>query len=138
MRKNVLYIYYFIVLTSLSFYNPFGLISSKTSKSLFYIICFIALFYSIRRGIILRNVKYPKTAYTMLLGGIAFSIIMTLRFQEQSFNTTIISTLPYLLAYSTLYIYMKLNISKDKLERAIWIFCYISMGIYIILNSATL
>ena len=53
-------------------------------------------------------------------------------FQNQSFLTSLIATLPYLFGYITFYILMKLNIPTIKIEKAIWTFCYISMGIYII------
>lgn len=132
MGKQSLRLYIIIVLASLSFYNPFGLISPQVGKFLFYLICLIALFYAKRRGIPLKCISYPKTVYKMLLGGIAFSIIMVKFFQDQSLKTTIIATLPYIFAYLTFYVFMKLNIPKKQLERMIWIFCYISMCIYII------
>ncbi len=132
MGKRNLYVYVFIVLTSLSFYNPFGLISPQIGKFLFYLIFIVALFYAKRQGIILKHNCYPRKAYKMLLGGIAISVVMATLFQDQSFKTSAIATLPYFFAYSTFFIFMKLNIPKEQLERMIWIFCYISMGIYII------
>lgn len=132
MGKQSMHLYILIILASLSFYNPFGLISPQVGKFLFYSICLVALFYARRRGIILRRNCYPRTTYKMLLGGIAFSIVMVMLFQDQSLKTTIIVTLPYLFAYSTFFVFMKLNIPKKQLERMIWIFCYISMGIYIV------
>lgn len=132
MRKQSLLLYFFIVLASLSFYNPFGLISPQVGKFLFYFICFVALLYAKHRGITLKRSNYPKTAYKILLCSIAFSIVMVTLFQDQSLKTTIIATLPYLFAYLTFYVFMKLNIPKKQLERMIWIFCYISMGVYIV------
>lgn len=131
-QKRNIYIYVFIVLTSLSFYNPFGLISPQLGKFLFYFVCLVALMLANKQGVILRRVKYPRAAYKMLIGGIAFSIVMVVLFQKQSLKTTVIATLPYLFAYSTFYVFMKLNIPKERIERIIWIFCYVSMGVYIV------
>lgn len=132
MGKQSLRLYIIIVLASLSFYNPFGLISPQIGKFLFYLICLVALLYAKRQGITLKRISYPKTAYKMLLGSIAFSIVMVMLFQDQSLKTTIIVTLPYFLAYLTFFVLMKLNIPKKQLERIIWIFCYVSMGVYIV------
>lgn len=131
-QKRNIRLYALIVLTSLSFYNPFGLVSAQAGKFLFYAVCLIALVMARRHGISLRRVKYPRTAYKMLMGGMAFSIVMVLLFQKQSLKTTVIATLPYLFAYSTFYVLLKLNIPKERIERIIWIFCYVSMGVYIV------
>jgi hypothetical protein len=131
LKRNIR-IYVLIVLASLSFYNPLGLVSPQVGKFAFYLVCLIALWHANKHGVSLKRVKFPWTAYKMLFGGIAFSIVMAVLFQEQSLKTTIIATLPYLFAYSTFYVFMKLNIPKERIERIIWIFCYVSMGVYIV------
>ncbi len=131
-QKRNIRLYVLIVLASLSFYNPFGIISAQLGKFMFYAVCLIALVIASRQGISLRRVRYPRTAYMMLMFGIAFSIVMVVLFQKQSLKTTVIATLPYIFAYSTFYVLMKLNIPKERIERIIWIFCYVSMGVYIV------
>lgn len=126
------YLYILIVLSSLTFYNPFGIISPQFGKLIFYSICIISLIYAYRNGINLQKVRYPKVAYKMLITGILLSIIMVVVFQNQSLYVTFIATLPYLFGYLVFYILMKFNIPKKKIERAIWIFCFIGMGVYII------
>lgn len=126
------YLYILIVLSSLTFYNPFGIISTQTGKFIFYFICLLSLFYAYKNGINLQKVKYPRTAYKMLIIGILLSTLMAVAFQSQSLYITIIATLPYLLGYSVFYTLMKFNIPKEKIEHAIWIFCFIGMGTYII------
>lgn len=126
------YLYILIVLSSLTFYNPFGIIQPQYGKLLFYSICMISLIYAYKNGINIRKVKYPKVAYIILISGIIFSSFMALFFHEQSFMTSFIAIIPYLLGYLVFYILMKFNIPKEKIEKAIWIFCFISMGIYII------
>lgn len=57
---------------------------------------------------------------------------MAMLFHEQSFKMSFIAIMPYLLSYLVFYILMKFNIPKEKIEKAIWGFCIISMVIYII------
>lgn len=125
-------LYVLIVLSSLTFYNPFGLISPQLGKFLFYFFCTVGLIYANKNGISLKRINYPKTAYRMLIGGILVSILMATMFQEQSLKTTLISTLPHIFGYLTFYTLMKLNIPKERIEHAIWIFCFISMAAYVI------
>ncbi len=131
-NKFSYYIYIFIILSSLSFYNPFGLISPQLSKLLFYLACILGIIYAIKNGINLNKVDYPRSAYRVILIGIIISIFMATIFQKQSFETTAIATLPYFFAYSLLYTLLKFNIPKPKIEHAIWFFCFMGMGIYII------
>lgn len=119
-------------MSSLSFYNPFGLISPQLSKLFFYLACILGLIYAIKNGINLNKVDYPRYAYKIILIGIVISIFMATIFQKQSFETTAIATLPYLFAYSLLYILLKFNIPKPQIEYAIWFFCFMGMGIYTI------
>lgn len=64
--------------------------------------------------------------------GITLSALITPIFHEQSLKISLIAILPTILGYSIFYFLMKVNIPKEKIERIIWIFCFISMGIYII------
>lgn len=132
MNRSFFILYILIVLSSLSFFNPLGLIPSIISKFIYYVLCLIGLFYSLRRGKNLKHIVYPRSLYRMIIFGIIMSIFMASFFQNQSFLTSLIATLPYLFGYITFYILMKLNIPTIKIEKAIWTFCYISMGIYII------
>lgn len=125
-------LYFLLVLSSLTFYNPFGIISPQLGKLIYYSICIISLIYAYKIGINLKKIKYPKVAYKILICGIIFSSFMATFFHEQSFKTSFIAIIPYLFGYLVFYILMKFNIPKEKIEKAIWVFCFISMGIYII------
>lgn len=125
-------LYFLIVLSSLIFYNPFGIIPPQYGKLLFYLICFISLIYAYKNGINLRKIKYPKVAYKILISGIIFSSFMASFFHEQSFMTSFIAIIPYILGFLVFYILMKFNLPKEKIEKAIWTFCIISMITYII------
>lgn len=132
MNRSFFILYILIVLSSLSFFNPLGLIPSIISKFIYYVLCLIGLFYSLRRGKNLKHIVYPRSLYRMIIFGIIMSIFMASFFQNQSFLISLIATLPYLFGYITFYILMKLNVPTIKIEKVIWTFCYISMGIYII------
>ena len=129
---NRLYFYILIVLSSLNFYNPFGIISDKMGKLLFYFICFISLIYAKKIGVNSKIVGYPKRAYKLLILGILISIIMGTLYHDQSLSVTFVATLPYLFGYLVFYILIKFNIPKGKILNAIWIFCFIGMGTYLI------
>ena len=129
-RKYILYI--LIVLSSMTFYNPFGIIPNQLGKFIFYFVCIIALIYAYNIKSSLSKTDYPRHAYKILILGIIFSTFMASAFHEQSLIVSFIATLHYLFGYSVFYILMKFNIPKEKIEKAIWIFCFISMGIYLI------
>lgn len=131
-KKKAYYIFIFIILSSLSFYNPLGLISSQLSKLISYIVFLVGLMFAIRKGVSLKSLKYPRVTYRVLLIGIIFSTFMPMFFHDQSLSVTVIATLPYLTGYSVFYILMKLDIPKEKILHAIFIFCFLGMGFYII------
>ena len=114
-KKKAYYIFILIILSSLSFYNPFGLISSQLSKLIFYIVFIVGFIFAVRKGICLKSLNYPKIAYRVLLIGILCSTFMPMFFHDQSLSVTVIATLPYLTGYSVFYILMKLDISKVKI-----------------------
>lgn len=132
MKKIKYYLYILIVLSSLTFYNPLGVIPTQLGKFIFYFICLFSIFYAYKNGINLQKVRYPRLSYKILIIGILLSIFMTVSFQNQSFKVTFIATLPYLLGYFMFYVLMKFNIPKEKIEHAIWIFCFLGMSIYLI------
>lgn len=130
--KRKYFLYIIIVLSSLTFYNPFGIIPGQLGKFIFYLVCVIALIYAYNIKFSLSKIDYPRRAYKILMVGIMFSAFMASTFHEQSLKVSFITILHYLFGYSVFYILMKFNIPKEKIEKAIWIFCFISMGIYII------
>lgn len=130
--KKTLYIYILIILSSLTFYNPFGLIPIQFGKFIFYILCIIALIYAYKTKFSLNKINYPRLTYKILLLSILFSALMASHFHDQSLKVSFIAILPTIFGFSVFYFLMKVNIPKEKIERIIWIFCFISMGIYII------
>lgn len=126
------YIYLFSVLASVSFFNPLGLITPQTGKFFFYLAGLIGFIIAIRKGINTTNIKYPRTAYKLILIGIIFSILMVYLYQKQSFTITVMTTIPYIVSYLFFYILLKLNISPERIKKTIWILCFCGIGIYFI------
>ncbi|WP_147399963.1 hypothetical protein [Phocaeicola plebeius] len=130
-------IYILILLSSLSFYNPMGLISQTTSKLLFYIIFLYALFVAIKRKSYHNTTIYPKYPYLLILSGFITATFNAQLIHEQNILTSFIAILPYFFSYLSFYILFKFDIPKDKIRKIIFTFCFISMAIYIV-NYLTL
>ena len=130
--NNKIHLYILIILASLSFYNPLGLVPPLFGKLFFYLISLTAIVVALRQRLSLYDINFPKGAYTMLMWGLLTSIIMVTFFQHQTFLTTIVATLPYLFAYSLFYVLMKLNIPKKQIEKCLWAFCLIGMVVYLV------
>ena len=131
MSTFVLYV--IMVLSSVSFFNPFGLINAQLMKlitySTFIISLAIAEICPRKRNL---SKDFPKKTYVFLVLGIMFSMVMVMLFQEQSFSDTVVATIYYILPYSTLYILIKYNISSYKIIRFIKCLCIISMIVYVV------
>lgn len=132
-RKNkyTFHIVLLIYLAGQNFFNPLGILSQQMGKLLFYISFLIGLIYAIQNGINLKKIKYPRLSYQMLVGGMIGSIFMAYFFQEQSFTTTFISTIPYLISYAYFYILLKFNVEKGKIEKLFQWLTIISAFMYV-------
>ena len=133
MKNRKLY-YWLIVLIYFSahnFFNPLDMVDEKVSKFFFYALTTIGLIVALR----LKNsseIRYPHKAYRMLLGGILTSIVMATNFHNQSFNISVITTLPYLFAYLYFYILCKFKIPIDEIEQMLKILTICSIVMYLI------
>lgn len=128
--KNKLWIFILIVLSSLSFYNPLGLVSPQFGKLVFYALSFYAILLALRNGYSLNRLDYPHRAYKLLMLGFLSSIFMVVLFQEQSFSVTLTATLQFIFSYSLFYVLMRFSIPKESVERALLAFGIIGMCIY--------
>lgn len=130
-------IYILIILSSLSFYNPMGLINQTTNKFIFYIICLYALFIAIKSKSYYNTAIYPKYSYILILSGFITAIFNAQLIHNQDIIISFIAILPYLFSYLSFYILLKFNIPRERIHKIIFTFCFISMAIYII-NYLTL
>lgn len=130
------FIYTLLLLSGISFFNPFSIISPEVAKLIQYIVVLFAFFISLIWGVSVDRRSYPKGAYVAIIWGMIISIFMVSLFHDQGFITSIISTLPYLFGYLSFYVLLRLNIPKDRILNFIWALCFISMIIYVI-NTIT-
>lgn len=130
--KNRKLHYWLIVLIYISahdFFNPLNLVDGKLSKFVFYALSVIGLFVAFR----LKksdDIKYPRKAYKMLVGGIMTSVAMATIFHNQSFNISVMTTLPYLFAYLYFYVLCKFKIPIDDIEHLLKILTICSIVMY--------
>lgn len=112
------YVFLFIVLSSVGFYNPMGVLNEQAQKALFLLSTFVGLGYALARGVKLYGVanhRFPYMPYILLLSGIGVSMVMASAFHSQSLPQTVVATLPYLMAYSTFFIFLKLDIPRERI-----------------------
>lgn len=133
MKFNVVIL---VILASVGFFNPFAILTEPAQKLLFYISMVLCMGVALFDGVSLRDVKYPRKAYFVLLGAIFFSSVMGAAFHMQSYKMSIIATLPYLMGYAFFYALMRLDVPRNKLMNAYLVLCGISSVIYFI-NAAT-
>lgn len=130
------WIFVFILLSAVGFYNPRGVLSDQMQKLVFYGFTFIGLIYTFfqsRKG---KTSDYPRVLYTILVGGICLSMFMAFAFHDQGIKDTVVVTASILIPYSTLYIFIKLGISAKKIMNTLIVLSFISSAVYLI-NTST-
>lgn len=134
MKKS----YFAILMLSLyGFMNPFGIFSEQIVKLFIYIIIIIG--FAIAFGSANRERKsldYPRKTFWTLIFGITISILMAYAFHAQSLSVSFMTTLPFILGYGTLYMFLKLHMpEKDIIQVFFWL-TVIAIPIYFA-NAAT-
>lgn len=119
-----------VVLSSVGFFNPHAMFSEQLQKLSFFLSILLCFGYGAVNGVSLRGVKFPRTAYILLLGGIGLSIIMGSAFHTQSLKVTVIATMPYLFAYGFFYALMKLDVPRERLIQAYFGLAAVSTVVY--------
>lgn len=122
-----------VFLSSIGFLNPLSLFSDQVVKFMFYLSFLIAAFVATRN----RNkhasiIHYPKKIYYTLILGISFSTVMVYLFQNQSFSTTVIATLPFLFSYLFLFVLLRFSLSKELLIKLITVLCILGIIAYLV------
>lgn len=126
-----------VVLSSVGFFNYHAILSEQVQKLAFYLSVLLCFAYSAFNGISLKGVKFPRGAYVVLLAGIGISIIMASAFHSQSLKVSVITTLPYLFAYSFFFALMKLDVPRQSIIKSYFVLAAISTVVYFC-NVATL
>src|SRR5574344_1717873 len=124
-----LIVYYLVIFSSVSFFNPLGVISPEMSKLLFYIFFIFLSFLAIKR----RHVKtdYPKLEICMIFFGLFTSMFVALIFHGQSLKDSAIAMIPNFFAYAFFPVLMQLQIPVEKILQSAKVFVISGMIVYI-------
>lgn len=119
-----------VVLSSVGFFNYHAIVSDQMQKMAFFISILACFAYGSVGGVSLKDVKYPRTAFVLLLAGIGLSTIMASAFHSQSLTVSIMATLPFLFAYSFFYALMKLDVPRENIIKAYFVLAIVSTVVY--------
>lgn len=125
------FLFLLILLSANNFYNPFGLVSSKLSKLLFYGLTIFALFYG-SKAKKSTPIGFPKKTYRMILFGILFSAVMAGTYQAQGFGISVMAVFPYFFAYLTFYVLVKMQLSQKEILQVFGIVLLITTFVYVV------
>lgn len=119
-----------VVLSSVGFFNPHAVLSEQMQKLAFYLSVLACFAYSAFNGVSLKGVRFPRAAYVLMLAGICISIVMASAFHSQSLTVSVVTTLPYLFAYSFFFALMKLDVPRDNIIKSYFVLAAISTVVY--------
>lgn len=119
-----------VALSSVGFYNYHAMVSDQMQKIAFFLSILLCFAYGTVKGVSLKDVKYPRVAFVLLLGGICLSTVMASAFHAQPLTVSIVATLPYLFAYSFFYALMKLDVPNESIIKAYFALAAISTVVY--------
>jgi len=123
-------IFLLILLSSVGFYNPSGIFSVPMQKMVFYFISIVGIFYSVCFGKSIKDVRYPRIAYFVVLLGIVMSIPMAILYHPQSFSVSLTTTLAFFIPFTLLYVFFKLDVDPDRIMKTIIVLTFISGVVY--------
>ncbi len=127
----------FIVLSSVAFFNYHAILSEQAAKALFFfsvLVGGVVAFFPYRQ---IKKNDYPRYAWMLLMTGLLISTVMATMYHKQDFKTSFITTLPVLFAYFTFAIFVRLNLSIDRIMRTFFVLVAISTVVYFC-NVATM
>ncbi len=131
------YLLIFTILASVSFFDPGNRIEGPIGKALFYLSVMTCLVVALKDGISLRSARYPRWAYAFIICGIAVSMLMASAFHMQTITQSIVTTMPYMLAYLMFFVLMRFDIPTERLIKAYIALAACASVIYFI-NLATM
>lgn len=121
----------FILLSAVAFFNYHAILSDQMSRALFYFAVLVGLFVAwlkARSGE--RPAEYPRKAYLMLMVGIIVSVFMGSLYHPQSLKVSLMTCLPVILSYSTLWAYFYFDIPINKVMKAYLVIAVVSSFVY--------
>lgn len=124
------WIFLFILLSSVGFYNPLGIISVPMEKALLYIafsVGFVYVFFWQKNSI---KSNFPRSWYYIMICGMIISIFTASVFHDQSLFTSFKTTLAFLIPYLCLIIFLRLDVPRDKIMNTLIVLSFISAIAY--------
>ena len=111
------------MLSLYGFFNPKGMFSDQLIRFIVYFLICFGFFLSFNSPNQSRiKIYYPCKIYWMIIGGIAFSIIMASSFHSQSLLISFMTTLPFLLGYLAFYLFIRLKLKpRNILKIFFWL-----------------
>lgn len=126
-----------ILLSSVAFFNYHAILSDQAVRALFYLSALGGIFVAwlkARGGE--RTAEYPHKAYFLLMVGIFISVFMSSLYHPQSLMVSVMTSLPVIFAYGTLWAYFYFDIPISKVMKAYMVLAVISSIVYFC-NMAT-
>lgn len=120
----------FIILSTVAFFNYHAILSDTLSKGLFYFSVLVGAGVAWMHGRQEKEVRYPRAAWLMLMGGLAVSIIMASLYHTQTLKASFITTLPVLFSYSTLVIFLRMDIPVERIMKTYIVLAFLSGAVY--------
>lgn len=126
-----------ILLSSVAFFNYHAILSDQAVRALFYLsaLCGIFVAWLKARGGE-KTAEYPHKAFILLMLGIFISVFMSSLYHPQSLKVSLMTSLPVILAYSTLWAYFYFEIPIAKIMKTYMVLAVISSIVYFC-NMAT-
>ncbi len=117
-------------LAAIGFYNYHGIFPLSAIRVMTYLAIFIGLAYSVYQGRDLRDNEYPRFPYLYLLFGIGFSSVIASLTHMQGLIVSFQGAIVYLIPYLFLFVYLKMDLSGQKVMNIYIVLCLISSVVY--------
>lgn len=124
------WIFLFILLSSVAFYNPSGVITVQMEKFLSILAILCGLGYAVFNSSNKKSVQYPHVAYIVLLGGMVVSIFMASVIHQQGLITSAVAVSSYLFPYLCFIIFINLGVSRQRILNTLIVLSFLSSIVY--------
>lgn len=124
--------YLFILLTlfMVSFFNPLNIFDSQDTKLLCIIGTGVIFIWTLLKR--LEHLSYPRFYYFLVIMGFVTGLASTILFQKQNYLTSIIAISIFFTSWLSFYVLLRLQPDKKFVVKSLFIFSFISIGIYAI------
>lgn len=118
------------ILSSVGFYNYHEMFSPQLIKLMFYLNVLLCCGWALKDGISLREVRYPRTVFFLILVLMIVSAFMGTAFHPQSLMASITGVLPFFFSFLYLWVFLKFDIPSEKMMHLIMGICAASSVVY--------